>query len=100
MTANDLRIIIKSGFSKQNYDEKSNGLNDDSLNLDFQNKKKNENLIPKDEYSKYMFENINDIRQNPKNYIDLIKKSKKNILIKNNGRIIYNSKLKFHSLVK
>ena len=29
---------------------------------------------------------------NPKNYIDLIKKSKKNILIKNNG--IYNSKLK------
>ena len=47
-----------------------------------------------------MFENINDIRQNPKNYIDLIKKSKKNILIKNNSRIIYNSKLKFHSLVK
>ena len=41
-------------------------MNDDSLNLDFQNKKKNENLIPKDEYSKYMFENINDIRQNPK----------------------------------
>ena len=75
-------------------------MNDDSLNLDFQNKKKNENLIPKDEYSKYMFENINDIRQNPKNYIDLIKKSKKNILIKNNGRIIYNSKLKFHNLVK
>ncbi len=91
LTANDLRIIIKNGFSKQNYDEKSNGLKDDSLNLDFQNKNNNENLIPKDEYSKYMFENINDIRQNPKNYIDLIKKSKKNILIKNNGRIIYNS---------
>ena len=94
LTENDLRIIIKNGFSKQNYDEKSNGLKDDSLNLDFQNKNNNENLIPKDEYSKYMFENINDIRQNPKNYIDLIKKSKKNILIKNNGRIIYNSKLK------
>ena len=95
LTANDLLIIIKNGFSKQNYDEKSNGLNNDSLNFDFQNKNKNENLIPKDEYSKYMFENINDIRQNPKNYIDLIKKSKKNILIKYNGRIIYNSKLKF-----
>ena len=66
LTANDLRIIIKNGFSKKNYDEKSNGLNNHSLNLDFQNKNKNENLIPKDEYSKYMFENINDIRQNPK----------------------------------
>ena len=66
LTANDLLIIIKNGFSKQNYDEKSNGLNNDSLNFDFQNKNKNENLIPKDEYSKYMFENINDIRQDPK----------------------------------
>ena len=74
LTANDLRIIIKNGFSKQNCDEKSNGLNDDSLNLDFQNKKKNENLIPKDEYSKYMFENINDIRQNPKNFNKKIQK--------------------------
>ena len=82
MTANDLRIIIKNGFSKQNYDEKSNGLNNHSLNLDFQNKNKNENLIPKDEYSKYMFANINDIRQNPKNYIDLIKKIQKEYINK------------------
>ena len=55
LTANDLLIIIKNGFSKQNYDEKSNGLNNDSLNLDFQSENKNENLIPKDEYSKFMF---------------------------------------------
>ncbi len=82
MTANDLRIIIKNGFSKQNYDEKSNGLNNDSLNFDFQNKNKNETLIPKDKYSKYMFTNINDIRQNPKNYIDLIKKIKKEYINK------------------
>ena len=74
LTANDLRIIIKNGFSKKNYDEKSNGLNNDSLNFDFQNKNKNENLIPKDEYSKYMFANINDIRQNPKNFNKKIQK--------------------------
>jgi hypothetical protein len=49
---------------------------------------------PNDEFSKYMFENINKLRKNPKNYIELIEKSKKNIKLLKNGKYIYNSTLK------
>ena len=52
-----------------------------------------DNLIPEDDFSKYLFEHINLIRKNPRDYIDLIEKSKANIIQKND-KIIYKSSVK------
>ncbi len=52
-----------------------------------------DNLIPEDDFSKYIFEHINLIRKNPKDYIDLIEKSKSNIIEKND-KTLYKSSVK------
>ena len=52
------------------------------------------NLIPEDDFSKYIFNQINLIRQNPKSFIPLIEKSKSNIQINKLGILIYKSKVK------
>ena len=49
---------------------------------------------PEDEFSKYIFEKINEVRKNPKNFIPIIEESKKNITTDKNGRLIYKSKVK------
>ena len=50
---------------------------------------------PFDEFSKYIFNQINAIRQNPKSYINIIQKSKKNIKIDDKTGIkIYKSTVK------
>ena len=48
---------------------------------------------PNDEFSKYMFENINKLRENPKNFIGLIENSKKHIKLLTNGKYIFKSRL-------
>ena len=63
------------------------------------NDKKNENEIPKnelpkDDFSKYIFEQINKLRKDPKSLIPIIEESKKNITIDKNDRLIYKSKVK------
>ena len=63
------------------------------------NDKKNENEIPKnelpkDDFSKYIFEQINKLRKDPKSLIPIIEDSKKNITIDKNDRLIYKSKVK------
>ena len=52
------------------------------------------NLIPEDDYSKYIFEQINLIRENPKKFIPIIEKSKSNIKTNKSGHLIYKSKVK------
>ena len=52
------------------------------------------NLEPNDEFSRYIFHELNNIRQNPQNYIDLITKSESNILKDKKNRLIYKSKVK------
>ena len=55
-------------------------------------------LTPSDDFSNYIFNKINDIRQNPQNYISVLKDAKNNITIdKKTGKLIYkspNSKVK------
>ena len=51
------------------------------------------NLIPEDDYSKYIFEQINLIRENPKKFIPIIEKSKSNIKTNKSGHLIYKSKV-------
>jgi len=53
---------------------------------------KNE-LLPEDEFSKIIFENINLIRENPQNFVQMIEDSKKNIIVENN-KFKYKSKVK------
>ena len=52
------------------------------------------NLYPEDNFSKYIFENINKLRLNPSSYIDLIEDSKKNVTYDKKQRLVYKSKLK------
>lgn len=52
-----------------------------------------DNLIPEDDFSKYIFEQINLIRKNPNNFIEIIEESKSKILEKN-GKNFYKSKVK------
>ena len=49
---------------------------------------------PSDDFSNYMFENINKIRQDPKSFIDKIEKAKANIKIDKKGLCIYKSSVK------
>lgn len=51
-------------------------------------------LYPEDNFSKYIFENINKLRLNPSSYIDLIEDSKKNVTYDKKQRLVYKSKLK------
>ena len=52
------------------------------------------NLFPEDDFSKYIFEHINLIRENPKYFIKEIKDNKSKIKKDKLNRIIFNSKLK------
>ena len=49
---------------------------------------------PKDEFSKFIFNQINAIREDPQSFIDIIQKSKKNIKIDKSGIKIYKSTCK------
>ena len=49
---------------------------------------------PSDNYSKYLFEQINKIRADPQSYIGIIEDAKNNIIKDKNGRITYNGKIK------
>ena len=49
---------------------------------------------PGDEFSKYIFDNINNIRENPQSFIPTIEKAKSKIMLDKNGICIYRSKVK------
>jgi hypothetical protein len=51
-------------------------------------------IYPKDNYSRYLLEQINKIRADPQSFIGVIEDSKGNIVRSKNGRLIYNGKIK------
>ena len=64
-------------------------------NYNYKSKKYIEpNGKPKDEFSKFIFNQINAIREDPQSFIDIIQKSKKNIKIDKSGIKIYKSTCK------
>ena len=69
----------------------NNNINKD-INLKYKDLDKE--LEPKDNFSKIIFNKINKLRTNPQSYIKTIEECKKNIIIDNKGRLIYNSKIK------
>ena len=58
--------------------------------------KRNKNKIiePENEFDKYIFEQINKIRENPKSFVDKIESAKKNIGVDKRNNYIYNGKQK------
>ena len=66
---------------KKNIFPLSDNLNDDDL-------------LPKDSFSKYIFKHINLIRTNPKNYIPIIEKAKNNVIKDIHNRLLYKTKVK------
>ena len=52
------------------------------------------NAVPADNFSKYLFEQINKLRTDPKSYIRVIENAKKNIITDKRGRLVYNGKIK------
>ena len=50
--------------------------------------------MPSDEFSKYIFDQINLLRENPSSFIELIQNSKSNITIDQKNRLIYKTKVK------
>ena len=49
---------------------------------------------PKDEFSEYIFDNINQIRENPQSFIKVIEQAKRNIILDKRGIYIYKSIVK------
>ena len=69
-------------------------LNSKISNINIRYKDLQINLEPKDTFSKIIFDKINTLRTNPQSYIKTIEESKKNIIIDNRGRLIYNNKIR------
>ena len=85
LTAEDKKQIKNieddNNYSQSNYNYKSKKYIDP-------------NGKPKDEFSKFIFNQINAIRADPQSFIDIIQKSKKNIKIDKSGIKIYKSTCK------
>ena len=96
-------------LQQKNYIQLNNNNNNFNNNIIFNNNNNNNNkkekiynenninnfiFKPEDEFSKYIFEKINEIRQNPKKFVEVIEENKKKITTSKKGRLIYKSKVK------
>ena len=63
-------------------------------NYYFKKKYIDPNGKPEDKFSKYIFNQINSIREDPQSYIDIISQSKRNIKLDKSGIKIYKSSVK------
>jgi hypothetical protein len=52
------------------------------------------NLFPEDEFSRYLFEHINLLRENPKKFIPIIEENKSKIISNKSGKLIFKNKVK------
>ena len=91
-----------SNDNENNNDNYNNNNQNDNNNTDNENESQNNenknifdpNLTPNDEFSKFIFENINKIRTDPKSYISKIRESENNITKDKKDRLIYKSNVK------
>ena len=89
--------VIKSTMFYDKQNDENNEKNSQSMNK-ILDETADAHLSPADDFSKYIFNKINDIRQNPQKYISVLEDAKNNIVIdKKSGKLIYkspNSKVK------
>ena len=88
-------------IDKENGDELGNFVRgdeeEDNLSKNNSNQEIEKINIPKepeDDFSKYIFQKINEVRKDPKSFIPIIEESKQNITTDKHGRLIYKSKVK------
>ena len=80
--------------SNSQLNSKMFNINNNNKDINIRYKDLDTNLEPKDTFSKIIFNKINKLRANPQSYIQTIEESKKNVIIDNKGRLIYNSKIR------
>ena len=88
---NQMQIKYSQDENSINVNNKISASNSNSLryhNLELSS------LSPPDNFSKYLFEQINIVRTNPQSYISIIENAKKDVIKDKNGRYIYNGKIK------
>ena len=87
---------IKSNSQDLQFQYKNNQSGNNSMNINSKQLVYNIDYTstPSDNFSKYLFKQINKLRQNPQSYIKIIQNAKKNIIKDKYGRLIYNGKIK------
>ena len=87
------------GKDGNNFDEET-GFFQKKVNINIKSQKEEKrqsiqrDLLPSDDFSKYIFIQLNKLRKDPKSFIPLIKESKSKILKDKYNRLIYKSKVK------
>ena len=71
-----------------------NNINNINNNNNISQKSVKQNAKPLDEFSKYIFKQINSLRQNPQAFIDVIQKAKEKVTLDKSGIKIYKSSVK------
>ena len=90
-------ISTETNRGKNYENEKNHNDENDEIN---QSNENNQFLFttsidePRDEFSKYIFDNINNIRENPQSFIPIIENAKSNIMYDKKGICIYKSSVK------
>ena len=90
------KVVRESVTSNsEEHPDSTNNNNQNKEHIDFfQNIKDNVDLSPDDNYSKYIFTQINKIRTDPQSFIGIIEDAKDHIIQDKYGRIIYDRDLK------
>ena len=86
---NDNQNIIPPNSEIEKKKEE-NDYNGNNIN----NEEDNINKKPEDEFSLYIFEHLNLLRENPQSFIDIIEESKKKITYDKNKRLVFKSVVK------
>ena len=81
--------------NSEEHPDRAKNSNQNQNNIDFfKNTNDNTDLFPTDNYSKYIFTQINKIRTDPQSIIGIIEDAKDHIIEDKYGRIIYDRDLK------
>ena len=103
---NENEKYILSSYNNVNNNNNGNNKKDETeylvktININSQIQKEEnikniqKDLLPSDDFSKYIFEQINQLRKNPKAFIPLFENAKSKIIVDKHERLIYKSNLK------
>ena len=103
---NENEKYILNNYNNENNNNNGNNKKDETeylvktININSQIQKEEiikniqKDLLPSDDFSKYIFEQINQLRKNPKAFIPLFENAKSKIIVDKHERLIYKSNLK------
>ena len=83
-----------SQYQQSHSESQSQNLNNSSINYFLKYQNLDASMEPSDNFSKILFNKINQIRANPQSYVKVIENAKKNIITDKRGRLIFNSNIK------